>query len=88
MSEFFNKLAKDQSMVSYGEKEVIAALKMGAVDKLLLSESLADKKVEIFEEEAEKQGTIVEMISTETGEGKQLKDIGKVAAVLRYKLSI
>ena len=87
MTEFFNRLSKDSGIVSYGEKEVMNSLKMGAVDKLLLSESLADKQVENFEEEAQKQGTTVEMISTETGEGKQLKDLGKVAAILRYKLS-
>ena len=43
-------------------------------------------KVEEFEKEAENMGTKVEIISTETQEGVQLRDLGKVAAVLRYEI--
>ena len=54
---------------------------------LLLSEILPDEKIEEFEKEAEALGTDVRIISTETREGVQLKDIGKVAAILRYEVS-
>jgi len=86
MGEFFNLLAKKPGMVSYGEKEVMQNLKMGAVDTLLLSEELEDKKIEEFEKQAKVVGTTVKIISTETREGVQLKEIGKIAAILRYEV--
>lgn len=86
MEKFFELLAKSPGMVSYGEKEVMSNLKMGAVGTLLLSEDLNDDKIEGFEEEAKKVGSEVKIISTETREGVQLREIGKVAAILRYEI--
>ena len=43
-------------------------------------------KMEKFEEEAEKVGTKIEIISTETREGVQLRELGKIAALLRYEI--
>jgi peptide chain release factor subunit 1 len=86
MGKFFNLLAKKPDMVSYGEAEVMEKLKMGAVDTLLISEELEDKKIEAFEEEAKKVSSEVNIISTETREGVQLRDLGKVAAILRYEV--
>jgi len=86
MNKFFDLLAKKPGQVSYGEKEVMANLKNGVVDTLLLSEELEDAKIEKFEKEAEAMGTKVNIISTETREGVQLKEIGKVAGILRYEV--
>ncbi len=86
MGKFFDLLAKKPGMASYGEKEVMNNLKNGAVDVLLLSEDLKDEKIERFEKEASLVGTEVKLISTETREGVQLRDIGKVAAILRYEV--
>ena len=86
MQKFFDLLAKNIAKVSYGEKETMEKLKTGAVDTLLLSEELEEKKVEEFEAEAEKVGTTIKIISTETREGVQLRDLGKVAAILRYEV--
>ncbi len=86
MGKFFDILSKKPGEVSYGEAEVMRNLKIGAVDILLLSEELDEKKVEEFEKEAEAVGTTVKIISTETREGVQLRDIGKVAAILRYEV--
>lgn len=86
MSKFFELLATKPRTVSYGSDEVMKNLKLGAVDTLLLSEKLDDKKMEEFESEAKKVGTDVKIISVETGEGVQLKDLGKVAAILRYEV--
>ena len=52
---------------------------------MLLSEKLDDEKIDEFEKEAKKTGTEVKIISTETREGVQLFDLGKVAAILRYE---
>ncbi len=86
MQRFFEKLAKNSKEVAYGEMFVRKALEQGAVDVLLLCEEISDEKVEEFEKIAEKYGTKVELISTETREGVQLRDMGKFAAILRYEV--
>jgi peptide chain release factor subunit 1 len=86
MAEFFDKLAKDDTCVAYGKDEVERTLQMGAVDKILLSETLDDKYIAKIEEEALNFGTTTHLVSTETREGVQLKDLGGIAAVLRYSV--
>jgi peptide chain release factor subunit 1 len=86
MNQFLGLLAKTPGKASYGEKEVLANLKMGVVDTLLLSEALGDDKIEKFEGEAKKVASKVKIISVETREGVQLRDIGKIAAILRYEV--
>ena len=61
---------------------------MGAVDLLLLSEELEEKEMDLFEELAKKFKTEIVIISTETREGVQLRDFGKVAALLRYEVHL
>ncbi|MBU0472306.1 MAG: peptide chain release factor aRF-1, partial [Nanoarchaeota archaeon] len=53
MQKFFNLLAKSQGMVNYGKDHVMADLKMGFVETVLLSEVLEDSVIEEFEKEAE-----------------------------------
>ena len=60
--------------------------KNGVVETVLLSEELSDEEIEEFEKAAEPLGTEVRIISTETREGVQLRDMGKVAAILRYEV--
>ena len=74
-------------MVSYGEIDTMNKLKMGAADTLLLSDELDDEKIDEFETEAKKEATEVKIISTETREGVQLRDMGKIAAILRYEVA-
>jgi len=87
MSRFFNLLAKKPAMVSYGSADVKKNLEMGSVEVLLLSEVLGDKAIEDFENLAKPVSTEVKIISTETREGVQLKDIGAIAAILRYEVN-
>ncbi len=87
VDEFLKHLAKETGLASYGEAEVKNNLKNGAVEKLLLSESLNEEKIEEFSELAENFGTEVNIISEETQEGVQLKELGGFAAILRYKLN-
>jgi peptide chain release factor subunit 1 len=86
MQRFFGYLSTNEGMVNYGQEDVMADLKMGAVETLLLSEELTDEVIEEFEKEAEALGTDVMIISTDTREGVQLRDMGKVAAILRYEV--
>lgn len=86
MAEFFEKLARTD-LIAYGEVQVKNALLMGAVDRLLLSESLEEDKITEYEGIAEQYKTKVILVSVETREGAQLRDIGKVAAILRFKVN-
>ena len=87
MNRFFTLLSTKPGMVSYGEDEVKKNLEMGSVEVVLLSESLEEDKLEDFEELAKPSSAEVSIISTETREGVQLRDIGKIAAILRYEVS-
>jgi len=57
---------------------------MGVVDTMMISESVDEKIIDEFMTEAENLGSNVEIISLETREGAQLKDLGGYAAILRY----
>lgn len=87
MNKFFDLLNSDNEMVTYGKEHVRSAIEKSAVDTLLISETLDDDTLDEFEQLCENFGTNFEMISIETREGKQLNDIGKFAAILRYKLN-
>jgi len=84
MNKFLSLLAKEPGKVGYGEDEVYKKLKLGVVETLLLSESLEDDKIEKFEAKAKEFSSEVRIISIETREGVQLRDLGKVAAIYRY----
>jgi peptide chain release factor subunit 1 len=87
MQRFFDTLGKQPGKASYGKEEVMNHIKFGAVDILLLSESLDDETIDLFTAEAESMKSNVYLISTETREGVQLREIGKIAAILRYEMN-
>ena len=86
MQKFFELLAKEPGKVAYGLEEVKKALGMGAVSTLILSEDVEDSITEELEIKAEETGAAFEIISIETREGVQLRDIGKIGAILRYAI--
>ncbi|AJF61705.1 Peptide chain release factor subunit 1 [archaeon GW2011_AR15] len=86
MQRFFEMLSKKPKQVAYGEADVRKRLEEGAVDVVLLSETVPDEKIDEFEQIAERYSSRVEVISEETREGVQLRDMGKFAAVLRYEM--
>lgn len=86
MQQFFGLLSTKPGMVCYGEQQTMEQLKMGTVDTVLLSEALDDAVIESFEKEAEPFSTKIAIISIETREGVQLKEMGKVAGILRYEI--
>ncbi|MBN2421560.1 peptide chain release factor 1 [Candidatus Woesearchaeota archaeon] len=86
MNRFLEFLQKRERMVDYGFDSVKKKLEMGAVEIVLISESLEDVKAEELEEIAKNFGSIVKIISVDTREGVQLKELGKVAAILRYEV--
>ncbi len=87
MKKFFVMLSIEEGKTSYGKDKVMELLKQGVVDTVIVSEALDDKFLDEFEKEAVKVGSNVEIISTETAEGVQLRDMGKVVAILRFDLN-
>ncbi|MEK6950269.1 MAG: peptide chain release factor aRF-1 [Nanoarchaeota archaeon] len=86
MEQFFKAMLVNPKKVTYGEKETLKALALKAVDVLLLSESLEEDRIFQLEEQAQAGGAEVKVISIETREGIQLKDLGGIAAILRYEM--
>ncbi len=86
VQEFFNEFRENPQKVTYGETQTLKALEMNAVSVLLLSESMSEDRIFELEEKAQKGGAVVKIISTETREGTQLKELGGIAAILRYEI--
>lgn len=86
MQKFLELLAKKPGMVSYGEAEVEKDMEMGIVEMVLVSEEMPNEFMDKFEELAEKKGSEFKLISIETREGVQLKEMGGIAAILRYEV--
>lgn len=84
MQRFFKELSTNSGKAAYGVEDVMRLIKMGAVDTALVSEKLDDENIEKFEEECELQGTTFKLVSTDTREGEQLYQMGKLAAILRF----
>jgi hypothetical protein len=69
MGRFFNELSKDTGLAGYGEQQVLEAIKMGAVDTVLLSETLSDEKIVEYENAAQPMGSEVKIISDRNTRG-------------------
>lgn len=86
MEEFFRILKSEREKGVIGLEKVKQALEMNAVKTLLVSEELDDSILQELEKMAEKTGAELKMISVETREGEQLKEMGGVGAILRFKI--
>jgi len=93
IEEVMKRLGKGESTVTYGLHAVENAVKMGAVEKLVLADTTirdAEEQqrlnLEAFIREAEKRGARVTVISTEHEAGAKLLALGGIAALLRFPL--
>ncbi|MBW3022632.1 peptide chain release factor aRF-1, partial [Candidatus Woesearchaeota archaeon] len=86
MQKFLELLATAPGKVSYGKADVEKNLELGAVEMVLISEAVDDKISEELEKKAEETGAEFMIISVETREGIQLRDMGGIAAILRYEV--
>ncbi|MBS3107981.1 peptide chain release factor aRF-1 [Candidatus Woesearchaeota archaeon] len=87
MRKFLEILSTNPGRVAYGVVNVENSLNMGAVDTLLISEDLNDAEAERLEDLGIRFGAKVETISIGTMEGMQLRDLGKIAAILRFSIT-
>ncbi len=86
IQEFFGRLARDDK-VTYGKKNVIEAINLGAVSKVLIIESLDEDLIDSIIELSKNFNTEVVLVSDATPEGEQLKMMGGIGAFLRYNLA-
>lgn len=87
LERYFTELAKDTGLAVYGEK-TLEMLRQGVVDILLISESYMkenEARMDALLKDAESMGTRVEMISSDSPRGGQLRELGGIGAILRYK---
>lgn len=84
--KFFSVLRKDPQMAVYGKEEVKRALKLGAVDLLLVSEEADEDISEEFIEKVDREGGKWELISSDTRIGDRIENLGSYVAVLRFPI--
>jgi protein pelota len=93
VEEFLKRLGKGEGNVAYGFDEVKKATGMGAVERLILTDSaLRDSSdeqrlrlEELMKEVEDKKGTIL-VVSTEHEAGKKLTALKGIVALLRFPL--
>lgn len=87
LDEFFEKLAKSSPLVKYGYENVKKALGYGAVNKLIISESTDEKISDELEDLADQYNTDFSIVSNDTQEGKQFRDLAGIGAILRFQIN-
>lgn len=81
-------LATKTDFVTYGKEQTKTALEMGAVDELILIDTVVDDEMlEEFTELAEMTKTKVTLVSDRTPEAVQYKGLTGIGGVLRYPLN-
>ncbi len=94
VEEVLKRLGKGETNVTYGLDEVESAAKLGAVEKLLVADTMLrdsdDEKRQRIEEvmniiEQKGRGTVL-IVSTEHEAGSKLVSLGAIAALLRFSV--
>jgi len=91
--EILKRLGKGETSVTYGFEEVEKAAKAGAVETLVVADTLlresSDEKrlfIEDVIKEVENKGGKMVVVSTEHEAGTKLTALGSIAAILRFSL--
>ena len=91
VEEVLRRLGKSEPTVTYGLKEVEGAARSGAVEKLILTDSMLREstdetrlQIEEIMKEVERKGGMIVVVSTEHEAGVKLNALGSTAAILRF----
>ncbi|MHA1377525.1 MAG: mRNA surveillance protein pelota [Candidatus Helarchaeota archaeon] len=91
--EFLTRLGKNLQNIAYGIKEVEKAKNFGAIETLLITDTLlrtdnieTRRKLDSLLKEIENFGGKIVIISTLHSAGEQLESFGSIAALLRYEI--
>jgi protein pelota len=93
MEEVMKRLGKGEGKITYGIAEVENAAKLGAIEKLIIADSLLrnaedEKRLELEKlmREVERRNGEITVVSTEHEAGAKLTALGGIAALLRFPL--
>ena len=93
VEEVLKRLGKGELNVTYGVEDVKKAVELGAVEKLVLADTMlreaSDEERLLLEDlmrNVEKKGGSIIVISTEHEAGAKLIALGGIAALLRFAL--
>ncbi|MBR9707471.1 MAG: mRNA surveillance protein Pelota, partial [Candidatus Diapherotrites archaeon] len=89
VEESIKRITKQQRNVAYGKKEVQKALDYGAVEDLLVTDSLFKENRDEFEKvfgQAEKQQATIHIIDEDLDAGRKLKGLTGIIALLRFNI--
>jgi peptide chain release factor subunit 1 len=87
LERFFNTVGKNPDKAVYGEEKVNTALDRGAVELLLISNTIEKQKIADLEKKALAMGSDVVLISNETEEGQQFFNMANgFGAILRFAI--
>jgi len=86
LEKFFEILGKNPDMAVYKEDSIRKAIQYGAVDTLLLSKDLNKNLSNELKKIAQGIDSKIEIISTETEEGKQFFNLSGMGGILRFRI--
>jgi peptide chain release factor subunit 1 len=86
MKMFFEHLGEKPEIVAYKKNDVKKALEYGAVEILFLSKDLDKSLIRDLKNLAKNTGSKIEIVSTDTEEGKQFYNLSGIGAILRFKV--
>ncbi len=93
MEEVMKRLGKGEGTVTYGLDDVENAIIMGAVEKLIVADTMLREseqqirlKLEDLMHQVEKRNANITVVSTEHEAGAKLLSLGGIVALLRYPL--
>lgn len=86
LDKFFAQLATKPELVAYGKEETKRALLAGAVEELLISTANLNKEIDEFRELANSTNAPTSLVSEQTDEGVQFRNLGGYGARLRFRI--
>jgi peptide chain release factor subunit 1 len=86
MEKFFETLGEKPDMSTLKEQDTRGALKYGAVETLFLSKDVEKALASELKNMAKSIGSKIEIISTDTEEGQQFKNLGGIGSILRFRV--
>ena len=87
LNKAFEEMSKQNSKIIYGVNKVKEAIELGAVEELLILDTIVrEKNFEKYMDIVENMSGEVTIISSQHDGGKQLESLGGVIARLRYQI--
>jgi peptide chain release factor subunit 1 len=87
LQKFFDTLGKSTNMVVYGKENTMKALKMGAVEDLIIIDDIvSDLELEQFNQLKDETSSNMKLVTDKTPEGVQFKGLTGIGGILRYPI--